>query len=270
MNNYNGELLEKLTQVMKIKRYSKNTISCYKNSLKKFFHFTKKRSKDISKQDFINYLQHITKDCSRSAHEQFINAWRMYLKEIHGRVLKYGNDYRPRKKSVLPSVLSESEIMGAIGGCGNLKHKAMLSTLFYLGIRRSELLNLKVKDIDSENMIVHIRMGKGFKDNRLPLSESLLSLLRQYYIEYNPKLFLFEGTSGKYSPTSLTNTVRKYLNTNPHNIRHSRATNLIDNGADISHVQDWLNHKDIRTTKIYLHTSVKTLGKLHDPLKKAI
>ena len=122
MRHYNGELLEKLSHLMKIKGKAEMTISCYKNSLKQFFSFTGKRSKDISKQDFINYLKHITEeDCSKSKHEQFINAWRIYLKEIHNKDLKYGNEYRPRREKRLPRVLSESEIVNGINACKNLK-----------------------------------------------------------------------------------------------------------------------------------------------------
>jgi integrase/recombinase XerD len=271
MKHYNGELLEKFTQLIKIKGKAPRTIDCYKNALKQFFCFCCKRSKDISKQDFINYLVFITEQgCSKSKHEQFINAWRMYLQEIHNKKLKYGNEYRPSKEKRLPKVLSESEILNGIKSCKNIKHKCILSVLFSTGMRRGELLNLKVKDIDSKNMIIRIKIGKGFKDRNVPLKKNLLALLREYYKEYKPTYFLFEGEKGKYSETSVANITKKYLSINPHAIRHSRGTNLINNGADITEVQKYFGHKNIKTTQIYTHISVDNLRKLHDPLEKAI
>jgi len=268
---FNRELLEKLSYIMKIKGKSQKTIDCYINSLKQFFLFTKKQSKDISKNDFINYLKHITKkDCSQSRHNQFINAWRLYLKEIHNKNLKYGNEYRPKKHKRLPKVLSEQEILNGINSCKNIKHKAILATLFSTGMRRSELINLKVRDIDSKNMIIRIRGGKGFKDRNVPLTDSLLTLLRDYYRLHKPIHFLFQGTKGKYSATSLSNITKKYLNINPHGIRHSRGTNLINNGADITEVQKYFGHASCKTSQIYIHVSVDNLKKLHDPLQKAV
>lgn len=256
---------------MKIKGKASKTIECYNNALLKFFRFTNKQSKDISKQDFINYLKHITEnDCSKSTHEQFINAWKIYLKEIHNKELKYGNQYRPKKEKRLPKVLSESEIVNGIKSCKNIKHKAILSVLFSTGMRRSELINLKIKDIDSKNMIIRIKQGKGFKDRNVPLTDSLLGILRDYYKECKPIFFLFNGTRGKYSATSLANVTKKYLNINPHGIRHSRGTNLINNGADVTEVQKLYGHKNVKTTTTYLHISVDNLRKLHDPLQKAV
>ena len=271
MNYYNGENLKKLTQVMKIKNYSERTIKCYDYALYRFFKFTKKRSKDISKADFIAFLKHITENkCSASYHEQFINAWRVYLKEVHNKSLKYGNEYRPRKEGKLPRVLSETEIINGIKSCGNLKHKAILSVLFSTGMRRSELLNLKVKDIDSKNMLIRIKAGKGFKDRNVQLTESLLHILREYFLSYRPKFFLFEGSKGKYSETSLANICKKYLGINPHGIRHSRGTNLIENGASVADVQQMFGHKNPKTTSVYLHISVDRLRRLHEPLTLAV
>ena len=271
MNSLNGCFLKKLTQLMCIKKYSDKTIKSYISSLEKFFAFCGKRSRDIYKNDFINYLTYVSnKNVSRSYHEQFINAWRIYLKEIHNRDLKYGNEYRPRKEKRLPKVLSESEILNGINSCKNLKHKTILSVLFSTGMRRSELLNLKIKDIDYKNELIRIKMGKGFKDRNVPLTESLLKILRQYYRQYKPSFYLFEGNNGKYSETSLSNICHKYLNVNPHAIRHSRGTNLINRGADVTEVQKYFGHKNVKTTSIYIHTSVDNLRKLHDPIRNVV
>ena len=182
---------------------------------------------------------------------------------------------RPRRGRPLPNVLPKEMVKELLEGIPNLKHKAALSMVYGLGLRRSELINLKLTDIDSKAKTVVIRQGKGQKDRVLPLPDNLLRLLRNYYKSYKPKVWLIEGDKvGKpYSPTSLQNIFKKYLakvsknNTfTLHSLRHSYATHILDSGTDIRFIQELLGHKSSRTTEIYTHVSMRSLRNIKSPL----
>ena len=150
----------------------------------------------------------------------------------------------------------------------------MLSLIYSCGLRRSELLHLKLADIDSKRGLVIIRQSKGRKDRIAPLSEKLLELLRDYYNAYKPKEWLFEGQSGKgqYDERSLASVLKQALEksniTKPvslHWLRHSYATHLLENGTDLRYIQEILGHSSSRTTEIYTHVSNKSLQKIVSP-----
>src|SRR5690606_29036333 len=144
-----------------------------------------------------------------------------------------------------PKVLSKNEIMAIIGNTNNIKHKCIIALLYSSGLRRNELLNLKVTDIDSKRMMVRIVRAKGNKDRLTVLSNALLKDLKLYYREYRPKEFLFEGAKGgRYSATSVLNIIDSAAKkagiqrkVSPHMLRHSFATHLLENGTDIRHIQ---------------------------------
>lgn len=269
MNLKSRSTLEKYEKILRVKNYSERTVKIYSRHVFLFLCEYKEDVYHIPLKEVRRFLMEY-KYSSISQQNHFIGSITLLYKYVVGLKLKDVVLERPRKEKRLPKVLSESEIVNGIKKCENIKHKAMLSMLFSTGMRRSELLNLKVKDIDSENMMIRIKMGKGFKDRNVPLTEPLLILLRKYYKEHKPKFFLFEGAKGKYSETSLANITKKYLKTNPHSIRHSRGTNLINTGADVTEVQKLFGHKNIKTTSVYIHTSVDNLRKLYDPLKQVI
>ena len=131
--------------------------------------------------------------------------------------------------------------------------------IYSAGLRRSELLNLSIADIDSERMVINIKGAKGMKDRISLLSKNLLELLRSYYKEYKPKKYFFEGQNeGKYSPTSVANILKKASlkagirkNVTPHMLRHSFATHLLEQGTDLRYIQGLLGHNSPKTTGIY-------------------
>ena len=147
-------------------------------------------------------------------------------------------------------------------------------TLYSGGLRRSELINLKIADIDSKRMLIRITQSKGNKDRHTLLSEKLLILLRDYYKYHKPKYWLFEGQGGgQYSATSIANILRKALkkaqvekNATPHTLRHSFATHLLEQGINLRYIQELLGHSSIKTTEIYTHVSSKQLSKIKNPL----
>lgn len=146
--------------------------------------------------------------------------------------------------------------------------------LYSAGMRRSEVINLKVCDIDSERMVILIKDAKGNKDRNAPLGQKTLQLLRQYYIEYRPKAYLFEGQNGdQYSSKSVGNVVvaagqlaKVRIKVTPHILRHSFATHLLENGADLRQIQTLLGHGSIKTTEIYTHVTAKHLNTIKNLL----
>ncbi|MBW6498439.1 MAG: tyrosine-type recombinase/integrase [Bacteroidales bacterium] len=156
----------------------------------------------------------------------------------------------------------------------NIKHRAMLSLIYACGLRRSELLNLKPADVDSKRKLLIIRQAKGRKDRVAGLPESIIEMLREYYKEEKPKVWLFEGQEKgeRYSATSLQkvlqNSVSKAGIKKPvslHWLRHSFATHLLESGTDLRYIQELLGHKSSKTTEIYTHVSTKSLEKIKSP-----
>jgi len=142
------------------------------------------------------------------------------------------------------------------------------------GLRRSELIDLEISDIDSERMVVNIKGAKGKKDRISLLSENTLQILREYYKSYKPKVYLFESPKGgKYSPTSVANILKKSAkkagiskNVTPHMLRHSFATHLLEQGTDLRYIQELLGHNSSKTTEIYTHVSKKAIDRIRNPI----
>lgn len=149
----------------------------------------------------------------------------------------------------------------------NLKHPMILSLIHACGIRRSELLNLLLSDVRSDRGLLLIRQAKGKKDRVVPLSAKLLECLRQYYVQYRPKCYLFEGQDGgKYSEKSIQLVFKQALAkagidkpATLHSLRHSYATHLLESGTDLRYIQELLGHNSSRTTEIYTYVSEKNL-----------
>jgi len=178
------------------------------------------------------------------------------------------------KERKLPVVLSKEEVKRIINSANNLKHKAILSTIYSAGLRLSEAVNLKIADIDSERMLISIKGGKGKKDRNTILSKELLLLLREYFKEYKPKVWLFENPSYEaVSPRFIQQVFHLSLqktninkNASVHTLRHSFATHLLENGEDVRKIQILLGHNNLRTTEIYTHVTSRAIQGLKSPL----
>jgi integrase/recombinase XerD len=188
----------------------------------------------------------------------------------------------PRAPRKLPIILTQEEAVRLIDSASNLFHRAMLMTLYSTGMRRAELCHLKVEDIDSTRMIVHIRHGKRNRDRDVPLSPKLLETLREYWRWMQPKTYLFPGTKNGWradkpiTPKVLWEACREAAqaagitkDVRPHLLRHSFATHLLENGADLPTVQLLLGHSDLKATSIYLHLSERHLKAAGTPIDKA-
>ena len=177
---------------------------------------------------------------------------------------------------MLPTVFDESEILAIIKATENLKHKTILCLAYSSGLRVSEIVKLRIHDIDSKRMVINIRHSKGMKDRIIMLSEKLLIMLRAYYKEYRPKIWMFEGHGGsQYSTRSIGLVMQECKRKagvnkkgNIHAMRHSFATHLLEGGTDLLAIRDLLGHNSLRTTMIYTHVSKKYISKIQSPLDK--
>ncbi len=270
---------ESCTEKLVIKRYSPNTIRVYKECFREFInYFSDKVLSDITREEILQYQRYLIEErgVSVSYQNQAINAIKFYYEHVMGgKRMTYYID-RPRQERTLPVVLSEQEIALILGHIQNLKHRCMIMAAYSAGLRVSELLNLKINDIDSKRMLIRISMGKGRKDRITILSKRLLEILREYYQVYRPNDFLFEGvTGGRYSEKSaqmvLKNACRKAgirKRVTIHTLRHSFATHLLENNTDLRYIQELLGHSSPKTTQIYTHITTKGFDQLTSPLDR--
>lgn len=214
-----------------------------------------------------------SKGASSSHQNQAINAIKFYLEHVLGYPTQYFVIDRPVKEKTLPQVLSKEEVGSILKQVRNTKHLAILTAIYASGLKISELINLKVGDIDSQNMRLWIRQGKGKKDRLTILSPTLLELLRVYYKKYKPKDWLFEGPGGPYSASSIRKVlhrackkagIRKKVVV--HTLRHSFATHLLEQGVNLRYIQELLGHTSSKTTEIYTHVSSRQLVGIASPL----
>ena len=269
--------LKKLKEFMEFRRYSPSTEKTYLQIMSTFLRFRDPGAEDACLQDeVIRFVQEYVrpKELSYSYQNQFINALKLFYKEVLNKVAEIETLSRPRMEYRLPNVLNKDEIAKILAVTRNLKHRAMLSLIYGCGLRRGELLSLKPENIDSVRLLLIIKMAKGNKDRMVPLSQKLLDLLRNYYREYRPKVWLFEGIikGNKYDERSLQMVLKKSIslagikkNVTLHWLRHSYATHLHESGVDIHLIQLLLGHKSTRTTEIYTHVSQKSIQRIRSP-----
>jgi len=264
-------------QKLILKAYSPNTIRSYKHELIIFFkYFESVDLKTVTKEQIENYLFYlITKyKIGESKQNIAINAVKFYYEQVLGMPREYYDIQRPKKANTLPNVLSQEEIFRLINAPKNIKHKAILYTIYSCGLRLNELLNLRIIDIHSDDKYVFIKGAKGKKDRRTLLSENLLKILRKYYIKNKPAYWLFEGQKGgKYSAKSVQNIFRRAQQNSrtnpwstPHTLRHSFATHLLENGENLRNIQILLGHESSKTTEIYTHVINTANKKINNPL----
>lgn len=249
-------------QKMKYFNYSENTMRVYLYYIDQFL--TRVNHPNITASDFQTFLDNY-KFTSVSQQNQVINAVRFLYQHVLNKKYNKVNFTRPRNEKRLPRVIDKDYLLKCIRSIPNLKHKAIISLSYSVGLRVSEIINMKIPDIDSERMIITIRQAKGRKDRIVPLSDNMLILLRRYYKQYHPKTYLFNGQNDlRYSRTSCNQLIKKYIGTNYHFhlLRHSCFTNLLEEGTDIRIIQKLAGHSSSKTTEIYTHVSNNLLQKL--------
>ena len=270
-------IITEFVKILELKRYSRQTINCYKGHLELTKNYFKKKSfKSLSDKELFEFVYYLvsTKEISASYQRQVVGALKLFFKEIHNREIPFQYLNVTQRENKLPVVLSKKEVIRLIENTNNLKHKAILSLIYSAGLRIGELLELKKNDIDSERMLIHIKRAKGKKDRYTILSAKVLVFLREYYKEYKPKLYLFEGQKGgKYSSESASQVFKRALKKTKikkhatlHTLRHSFATHLLEDGISTAHIQKLLGHKNISTTLIYTHIAKESIQNIKSPL----
>lgn len=273
----NVKIPEAYLRILQQKRYSPSTIKTYTSYFIQFqAYFTDYNLNHISIDQINSYILELVNvyGISPSQQNQRINAIKFYYEKVLDRQKGYYKIERPRKERKLPTVLTKSEVQLILDSIKNLKHKCILTTIYSAGLRRSELINLKISDIDSRRGLIKINGSKGKKDRYTLLSPKLIELLRIYYRVYGPKEWLFEGQhGGQYSTTSIAKILKKALklagiqkHATPHSLRHSFATHLLEQGTNLRYIQEILGHEDPRTTQIYTHVATNEISKIRSPL----
>ena len=262
-----------------LKGYSPLTLKSYRSALINYLSYFEERDLgQVTKEEIEGYLLHlITKyKISETRQNLIINAVKFYYEHILRKPREYYDIQRPKKTQSLPNVLSVNEIKKLIGAVDNLKHKAILCTCYSAGLRLSEIVNLRIEDIHSDGNYIFIKGSKGKKDRKTILSKDVLVLLRNYYKEYKPAYWLFEGQDGgQYGRSSIQQIFRRAVkksNINPwatlHTLRHSFATHLLQQGTNLRYVQALLGHESSKTTEIYTHVMDINNKEIVSPLDK--
>lgn len=261
---------------LELKRYANNTVKTYVSCFEAFInHYRHIEPEHINENDIRAYLQKLIQEGSSNSYiNQAINAIKFYYEVVMEMPNRFYGMERPRVEEKLPQVLAKEEVMAIIENTNNIKHRCVVSLLYSAGLRRGEVLNLKPGDIDGKRMLIRVESGKGNKDRYTLLSEILLKQLREYYIQWKPREYLFEGPRGqRYSAESVVRIVKGasrkagiQKRVTPHVLRHSFATHLLESGTDLRYIQVLLGHKSSKTTEIYTHVATNIFFKIKNPL----
>lgn len=279
INQINQNAYQAYIDLLYLKAYSKSTIKTYTVEFAQLLYLIKEKPVwQLTIENLKSYLLYclqILKLSENQVHSR-INAIKFYFEQVLKLPQIVFDLPRPKKPSLLPKVIHADDIGRIIIATNNLKHKTVLMLAYGMGLRVSEIINLKITDIDSKSMQVLIQASKGKKDRYTNLPESILPVLRAYYLKYKPKKYLFEGQfSEKYSVRSAQKVFKESLlrakinkDVGIHSLRHSFATHLLEQGTDISYIQKLLGHTDIKTTLIYAQVSKKDMKAIVSPLDK--
>ncbi|MGZ3860607.1 MAG: tyrosine-type recombinase/integrase [Flavisolibacter sp.] len=276
----NLKALALFVRQLKLKAYSPSTIRTYRGEFLQLLQVLKnKPAASMTQEDIKRYMMFAIEKQGigeHTAHSR-LNALKFYFEQVLGRERFFLEIPRPKKPFQLPNVLNERELERLFAALPNLKHKALLFTAYSAGLRVSEVVHLKLTDIDSGRMQIRIEQAKGKKDRYVGLSLILLDVLRAYLklCQPRPQTYLFEGER-KGEPYTIRSAqlvfqqarakagIQKQVSF--HALRHSFATHLLEKGIDIKYIKDLLGHFSIKTTERYLHVKRRDLTVLVNPL----
>lgn len=265
---------------LRMKAYSENTIRTYRQEFSSLLQLLRSRHVETLTPDevrrYILYCIDTLKLSENTVHSR-LNALKFYFEQVLKRERIFVEIPRPKKPVILPKVLGEQEISKLFRALENKKHKALLFTAYSAGLRVSEAVALRIRDIDSDRMQILVQQAKGKKDRYVMLSPLLLDILRNYLktCKPRPREYLFEGTEPG-EPMSIRTAqevfqqakrragIRKQVSF--HSLRHSFATHLLEQGIDIKYIKDLLGHFSIHTTTRYLHVKKEQLINIRSPL----
>lgn len=265
-----------LERELKIRGFSRKTIKAYLHYNRKFLNFARKSPKEITNEDIKRYLEYLAnKQVSNATLNLAINALKFYYIQVLKR--KFFFDIKhPKKEKRLPVVLTKDEIRKMLEATENLKHKLLMEIMYASGLRVSEIIKLKIKDVDLEEGIIRVILGKGKKDRQTILSKRAIGDLKNFLEtkkDNNQYLFTGAQNKGHLSTRSAQKIVLRAAklvgikkDISCHSLRHSFATHLLEKGVDIRYIQKLLGHKRLETTQIYTQVSTQKLKEIGSPL----
>jgi len=267
----------RMIEDMQMRNLSPHTQRAYVSAVSRFATFFQKSPEQLSPEDVRTYLLHIVhkRRASWSFYNQTLCALRFLYHTTLVRPHLLDGIPCPKKAKRLPVILSPDEVKQFFSVISNLKHRALLMTAYAAGLRVSELVNLRVEDIDSARMIIRVRQGKGFKDRYGKLADRLLIELREYWKVCRPTMWLFPGahpdrpihaSTVNRVCSDIANRAALGKHVSVHTLRHSFATHLLDHGTDLRTIQVLLGHRALSTTAIYTHVSQAKLQSTPSPL----
>lgn len=268
------ELFGKIREELRLRNFSEKTVDSYIFSLKAYFFHIKNVTIQPDIEKIKGYLLKMRDDGKSSQTINLhLNAIKYFYREIAKSNIKIDIKFA-KKSNKIPIVLSRDEIQKIIGAISNKKHKAMISLAYAAGLRVSEAVNIKVKDVNLEELTIHIKDAKGRKDRITVFPEKLITDVAEFMEDKDPNDYLFESERGGrltertaqaiFEKASEASGVRKEATF--HSLRHSFATHLLENGVDIRYVQVLLGHNSIKTTQIYTQVTNPALKKIKSPL----
>lgn len=277
----NARVLPLMQERLLLKAYSPSTIRTYLQEMSQLL----QQLKEIPADDLtVNHLKRYFVYCYEKLHlrentlHSKINALKFYYEQVLGREKFFWEIPRPKKQLILPKVLGEDELSRLFKALENKKHKAILFTAYSSGLRVSEVVHLKLSDIDSDRMQIFVSRGKGKKDRYVMLSPVLLDILRSYIKQskVRPVVYLFESPTEAGTAYNARSAQKVFQMAREkagilkqvsfHCLRHSFATHLLEKGIDIRYIKDLLGHFDIRTTERYLHVKKDQLVNIISPI----
>jgi site-specific recombinase XerD len=270
-------LRKKMIDDMVLRGLSERTQQRYVDAVAGLAKFYNSSPDTLNDEQVQRYLLHLRQErgLSASSANVTVHALRFFFHKTLRREPATFQLPCAREPSKLPEILSQSEVARMLFAVANLKHRALLMTTYATGLRMSELLRLKLTDVDSQRMSIRVEQGKGGKDRYTVLSQKLLAELRRYCLAERPKHWLFPSRSGS-GPLSARSASRIFCDAKArvgitkggglHSLRHAFATHLLEAGTDLYTLQRLLGHRSVRTTTRYLHVSRQRLMQTESPL----
>lgn len=272
-----GKLRDQMEMDMRLRRFSPKTITCYLACMKGVAKHFRKSPAELGDEEIRAYLHYLMEErkASQSVLVQTYSALKFFFENTLQKQWNAIRIPRCKQRRKLPGVLTREEVESILSATKNLKHRAILMTLYSAGLRIGEVTRLKVSDIESGRMMIRVNEGKGLKDRYTLLGERNLEMLRCYWKAYRPLEWLFPGRNAS-EPVSISAIQRVFKTSlakagikkkaSVHTLRHCFATHLLESGTDLYYIQRLLGHKSAGTTSVYLHITGKDIGKIKSPL----
>ena len=271
-------LRQRMLEDLRIRNYSPSTVRCYIRFVAEFAKHFNKPPDQLGSEEIRTWQLHLInkRRVKLSTYIQAVCSLRFFYQNTLHRKVEIERIPLPRYERKLPVILSKDEVKALLEAPRNLKHRAMLATMYAAGLRVSEVTNLKVPDLDRERRVIWVRGGKGQKDRQVMLSEPLREVLTAYWRWKRPSDWLFPGGKAG-SPMDRGSVFRICREAaqvagvakpvHPHSLRHAFATHLLDEGVNLLVIQALLGHKHLKTTARYLHVSDSTVRSTRSPLE---